>query len=430
MHNSTYEESIDAHIEIYPDFPYIQATPEEIASMKSREPVKCLCSTCGKPFYIQKNQLLARIKHNSHTAFCSRQCSSEHQKIEHSKKSYVCETCGKHVDAKDCYGNGRFCSAWCARSFSGRIAASSEEAQKKKSDSLKKWHQEHPKPKRPKASKPKSSSNRRKTYAIDEAKVIQLHQKYNLYDISQILDIPTKKLYQLAKENDLSDEIYINHRSTQSILACRNALNKPFEDGSITVEEYEQVRNECIRLMYENNLNPRQVCSEYLKLEKSYHQFLSLCMDIQLKSVADGNKAYHHRIGTYDNMDEKKKYDIQCDFRFSDKLLPYLPGYENIAKYGWYNSRSNLNGVAKDHMVSKNYGWTHNKIDPYLISHPANCMIMSQLENSQKTFKCSITLNELIERVEWFNETLLFKSDNNEPSSKKDLSYCSTLAML
>lgn len=430
MHNATYEASIDAPVELYPDFPYIQATPEEIALMKSREPVKCSCSSCGKTFYIQKNQLLARIKHNHHTAFCSRQCSSEHQKIEHSKKSYVCETCGKQVDAKDYYGSGRFCSAWCARSFSGKIASSLEEAQKKKSDSLKKWHQEHPKPKKPKASKPKPSSNRCKTYAIDEAKVIQLHQKYNLYDISQILDIPTKKLYPLAKENGLSDEIYINHRSTQSIFACRNALNKPFEDGSITVEEYEQVRNECIRLMYEDNLNPRQVCSEYLKLEKSYHQFLSLCMGIQLKSVADGNKAYHHRIGTYDNMDEKERYNLECSFNFSDSLLPYLPGYENIAKYGWYNSRSNLKGVAKDHMVSKNYGWTHNQIDPYLISHPANCMIMQQRENDSKHIKCSITVAELIERVEWFNETLLFKAEKHERPLQKDLSYCSMLAML
>ena len=81
MHNATYKASLDATVELYPDFPYIQATPEEIASMKSREPVKCLCSTCGKQFYIQKNQLLARIKHNCHTAFCSRQCSSEHQKM-------------------------------------------------------------------------------------------------------------------------------------------------------------------------------------------------------------------------------------------------------------------------------------------------------------------------------------------------------------
>lgn len=432
MHNATYEASLDATVELYPDFPYIQATPEEIASMKSREPVKCLCSTCGKPFYIQKNQLLARIKHNCHTAFCSRQCSSEHQKIEHSKKPYVCETCGKQVDAKDCYGNGRFCSAWCARSFSGRIAASSEKAQKKKSDSLKKWHQEHPKPKKPK--KPKIQSNKIKTsrrrYAIDEAKVLELHQKYNLYDISQMLHIPTDVFCNWANKHNISDERYLSHLKFRIISACRNALNKPFEDGSITVEEYEQVRNECIRLMYDDNLNPRQVCSEYLKLDKSYHQFLSLSMGIQLKSVADGNKAYHHRIGTYDNMDEKERYNLECDFKFSDSLLPYLPGYENIAKYGWYNSRSNLKGVAKDHMVSKNYGWTHNRIDPYLISHPANCMIMQQRENDSKHIKCSIIVAELIERVEWFNETLLYKASKNETPFQEDLAHCAVLVVL
>lgn len=274
------------------------------------------------------------------------------------------------------------------------------------------------------------SSVRRKRYVLDEETLLDLHERYNLHDISLILEIPYKPLHLWAKRNNISDEKFVDCHSYKSILACRNALNKAFEDGSITVAEYEQVKNECIRLMYEDNLNPRQVCSEYLKLDKSYHQFLSLCMGIQLKSVADGNRAYHHRIGTYDNMDEKERYNLECSFKFSDSLLPYLPGYENIAKYGWYNSRSNLKGAAKDHMVSKNYGWTHNRIDPYLISHPANCMIMPQLENDQKTFKCSITLNELIERVEWFNETLLFKPDKNEQSSKKDLFYCSMLAML
>ena len=428
MHNATYEASLDASVELYPDFPYIQATPEEIALMKSRDPVECLCSTCGKPFWIQKNQLLARIKRRLHTAFCCKECGYEHQRQTHAKQCYVCETCGRQVNAKDYYGSGRFCSAWCARSFSGRFAASLKEAQKKKSESLKKWHQKHP---RPKKSKPQSNQNktRKIKYVTDEAKILELHKKYNLYDISLILHIPADVFYNWASKHGISDERYLSHLKFKIISACRNALNKPFEDGSITVEEYNQVRKECIRLMYEDNLNPRQVCSEYLKLDKSYHQFLSLSMGIQLKNLSDSQKAYYHRIGTYDNMDEKAKYYLECKFTFSDDLLPYLPGFESLVKLGWYNSRSNLQGVAKDHMVSRNYGWTHS-IDPYLISHPANCTILPQVENEQKSSKCSITVNELLERVEWFNETLLSKSDKNEILFRKNFKKYSTLALL
>ena len=274
------------------------------------------------------------------------------------------------------------------------------------------------------------SSVRRKRYVLDEEMLLDLHERYNLHDISLILEIPYKPLHLWAKRNNISDEKFVDCHSYKSILACRNALGKSFEYGSITVAEYEQVKNECIRLMYEDNLNPRQVCSEYLKLDKSYHQFLSLCMGIQLKNFSASQKAYHHRIGTYDNMDEKERYNLECSFKFSDNLLPYLPGYENIVKYGWYNPISNPNGVAKDHMVSKNYGWTHNKIDPYLLSHPANCMIMPHPENNNKRARCSITVNELIERVEWFNETLLYKASKNETSLQKDLAHCAVLAAI
>jgi len=41
-------------------------------------------------------------------------------------------------------------------------------------------------------------------------------------------------------------------------------------------------------------------------------------------------------------------------------------------------------------------------INPYYISHPANCKLMVQDENYKKKTKCSITLDELINRVnEW-----------------------------
>ena len=317
-------------------------------------------------------------------------------------KSYACQTCGKFVSSENYYGSGRFCSAKCAHSFSGTCAANSKEAQAKKSNSLRKWHQEHPKPKRPKI----KSKSKRKTYVLDTTKILELHQKYNLYDISCILQLPTKKLYSWAKENNILDTNFVNHRSTQIISACRNALSKDFKDGSITTSEYEYIRNECIRLMNEENLNPRQVCSEYLKLDKSYHQFLSLCMHIPLKSFSEAQKTYHKRIGTYDNMSEKEKYYIQCIFRFPHTLLKHIPGYDSLLNYGWYNPITNLNGVAKDHMISKLYGWTHH-IDPYLISHPANCMLLTQQENASKSSKCSLTLNELIERVEWFNNTFI-----------------------
>jgi len=51
--------------------------------------------------------------------------------------------------------------------------------------------------------------------------------------------------------------------------------------------------------------------------------------------------------------------------------------------------------------VSIIYGFNNN-INPNLISHPANCEIITQSNNSSKREKCSITVEELKEQIkEW-----------------------------
>ena len=103
-------------------------------------------------------------------------------------------------------------------------------------------------------------------------------------------------------------------------------------------------------------------------------------------------------MGTYDNKDEKELYYLKCAFRFGFDDLKRVEGFDLIQKYGMYSVPDNLDGVARDHMVSRYYGWTHN-IPPEVISHPANCRIIKQRENSSKGKDCSITVEELYERI-------------------------------
>ena len=43
-------------------------------------------------------------------------------------------------------------------------------------------------------------------------------------------------------------------------------------------------------------------------------------------------------------------------------------------------------------------------IDPKIISHPANCQLLIHSQNISKHKKSSITLEELLKRIEDFNE--------------------------
>jgi hypothetical protein len=70
---------------------------------------------------------------------------------------------------------------------------------------------------------------------------------------------------------------------------------------------------------------------------------------------------------------------------------------------------NNPTGFHRDHMVSIAYGW-ENKIDPLIISHPANCEIMLSNDNIKKGSACSITIETLLYRIEKWNNELEYPS--------------------
>lgn len=109
-----------------------------------------------------------------------------------------------------------------------------------------------------------------------------------------------------------------------------------------------------------------------------------------------------------ENLDQTiyNNYKQLCQFRFN------LSDYQNefnfnlIQKYGWYsatNKGNNLKGVSRDHKYSINEGFK-NKIDPYYISHPANCELLQHNKNFLKNSKCSITIEKLIKKIEYWNK--------------------------
>ena len=102
----------------------------------------------------------------------------------------------------------------------------------------------------------------------------------------------------------------------------------------------------------------------------------------------------------------KKIYKRYCQFQFSLKQFPNEFDFELINKFGWYKAKNhgnNLNGISRDHKYSCQEAF-HNLIDPYLISHPANCQLLQHNINVSKLDKCSITLEELKNNIQKWNQ--------------------------
>jgi len=62
----------------------------------------------------------------------------------------------------------------------------------------------------------------------------------------------------------------------------------------------------------------------------------------------------------------------------------------------------NLNGLSRDHRISVSDAKKYN-YNPYYISHPCNCELMSMNENNSKNSKSSISYNSLVNEIIKFN---------------------------
>ena len=100
---------------------------------------------------------------------------------------------------------------------------------------------------------------------------------------------------------------------------------------------------------------------------------------------------YHH----------KRKYKLCSDFRFSIYKYPDEYDFKLVEEFGWYkasNRGNNLTGVSRDHQFSVNEG-LEKGINPFILSHPANCKLMVHGKNSSKGKKSFITLEDLKDKI-------------------------------
>lgn len=110
------------------------------------------------------------------------------------------------------------------------------------------------------------------------------------------------------------------------------------------------------------------------------------------------------------NHTERHIYKLDCQFKFNVYHYPDEFDISLVETFGWYTCPSNkrkgtlnVTGVSRDHLYSISDGFK-NKIDPSIISHPANCIITIHTDNVSKGPKSSITLDELMKRVSKWNE--------------------------
>lgn len=210
-----------------------------------------------------------------------------------------------------------------------------------------------------------------------------------------------------------------------------HALHRVINKEILLYSDVYEFRKMIIKLLHEDLLPPKEIASR-LHIEYSdFGMFIKKCLGVHLMDVAKSVKNYNKRVGR-SSTDSKSQYYKDCNFTFNVYDYPTIPGYEKLLELGFY-SHKNKNGVCRDHMISKEYGWINN-IPAEIISHVANCEILTNTENSKKSNGCSISIEELYRRInendfsiKKRSSTLSFKSDNHRKNiSKTNKKYKNT----
>lgn len=158
-------------------------------------------------------------------------------------------------------------------------------------------------------------------------------------------------------------------------------------------EKNKKIQNKIKTLIYNKNKGKNNIhyCKQCGKL--IYNTRKHFCSDEckQIYKLKDKTK--------------KQVYKYLCKFTFSLNQFPNEFNFELIEKFGWYKAKNrgnNLLGVSRDHKYSREEGFK-NLVDPYIISHPANCELLQHTLNSSKYIDCSITIEDLINNIKVWN---------------------------
>lgn len=177
------------------------------------------------------------------------------------------------------------------------------------------------------------------------------------------------------------------------IKLCKHILKI---NGDITEENFSELK-QLITEHLKSGMSPADIKRHYGLSYSDFGMFIKRCLKIKLLPTKDAVNNYYRKTGQSVS-NEKSIYYNSCTFTFDPYSMPGIPGYNKLLEFGAYHPTKNPNGMCRDHMISKAYGW-RNKIPPEIISHPCNCQYITNAENIKKSDKSVLTIDELKERI-------------------------------
>ena len=147
-------------------------------------------------------------------------------------------------------------------------------------------------------------------------------------------------------------------------------------------------------------------CGKEFTTNKPFQEVCSRNCSAKIKYLNTISDKLKNITTDYDKIKLMKEvYSKEAKFKFNLSTYKEEFDFSLIQESGWYkasNHGNNLKGISRDHMFAVINGFNE-LIDPYLISHPANCRLIIHTNNISKGANSILTYDELVKRVEDWN---------------------------
>ena len=213
----------------------------------------------------------------------------------------------------------------------------------------------------------------------------------------------------IEREKDRKEKYFCSRSCANSHVVSEEHRKKVSE----SIKKLQPIKTFCIRCGKEITAKPgayRTLCNECRNQQQEQERLKKESISISKNGLVITGR----RMTVEQKMElcerntkaSKHYYRLQCQFNFALSDFPDEFDFDLIRKYGWYkakNNGNNPNGVSRDHMYSVMEGYRNN-VDPSIISHPANCRLIRHNDNISKLDGSTITLEELLDRIEKWNK--------------------------
>lgn len=195
------------------------------------------------------------------------------------------------------------------------------------------------------------------------------------------------------------------------------------------------MKSDAVKQKYSNTIKETYDHSWYVqtndfkhKSKQSYINHFGVDHNMKSKDFYDLKYRKHfEELGIWTPLELKSDYNIYCQLaNWKQQMFNYIddPVQLNLLKqHGVFNSYTNISGVVRDHIYSRDAGFK-NGVFPEILRHPCNCQIMLHKDNTIKGKQCGITLDNLFTKILnfdkiWYEQSICIEYIVNYKQGKR-----------